>query len=84
MSIYPEVQKKAQEELDRVIGPDRLPEFGDYEHLVYIQATMLECIRWIPVTPTGVPHSPTRDDEYKGNHIPKGATVLPVSVSTHL
>ena len=83
MSIYPEVQKKAQEELDRVVGPDRLPEFNDYEHLIYIQATMLESIRWIPVTPLGVPHSPTRDDEYRGYHIPKGATILPVNVSTH-
>lgn len=84
MSIYPEVQKKAQEELDRVVGPDRLPEFDDYEHLVYIQATMLESIRWIPVTPLGVPHSNICDDEYRGYHIPKGTTILPVSVATRL
>ncbi|KAK7677340.1 hypothetical protein QCA50_019670 [Cerrena zonata] len=36
MSLYPGVQRKAQEELDRVIGPNRLPEFSDYDDLVYI------------------------------------------------
>ena len=37
MSLYPEVQKKAQEELDRVIGRDRLPELDDRDSLPYIQ-----------------------------------------------
>lgn len=38
MTLFPEVQKKAQEELDRVIGPDRLPEFKDRDQLPYINA----------------------------------------------
>lgn len=80
MSLHPEVQKKAQEELDRVVGPNRLPEFEDYENLVYIQAILLESMRWMPVTPIGVPHSSTRDDQYRGYHIPKGATILVVRV----
>ena len=45
MSLYPNVQRKAQEELDRVVGPDRLPEFSDYDDLVYIQAIILEAMR---------------------------------------
>ena len=79
MSLYPEVQRKAQAELDRVIGTDRLPDFSDYADLVYIQATILETMRWIPVTPIIFPHRVTVDDHYRGFHIPKGTMVLAVS-----
>ncbi|KAK7685162.1 hypothetical protein QCA50_011525 [Cerrena zonata] len=76
MSLYPDVQQKARMELDRVVGPDRLPEFGDYENLIYTRAVVLETIRWMPVAPIGFPRRVTRDDNYRGFHIPKGATVL--------
>ena len=79
MSLYPDVQKKAQEELDRVVGPNRLPDFDDYDKLTYIRAVSLECMRWMPVTPFSVPHCVTADDVYEGYHIPKGASVVPVS-----
>ena len=75
MSLYPEVQRKVQEELDRVVGPDRLPEFWDYDNLVYLRATMLETMRWMVVAPLGVPHRVIQDDEYKGYLIPKGTIV---------
>lgn len=38
MTLYPEVQKKAQEELDRVVGHERLPEFQDRDNLPYLNA----------------------------------------------
>lgn len=37
MAMFPEVQKKAQEELDRVIGPGRLPDYGDINSLPYVR-----------------------------------------------
>lgn len=79
MSLHPEVQRKAQEELDRVIGPNRLPEFSDFEELIYIQAIVLESLRWNVVLPVGVPHRAIREDEFRGFRIPKGATIIPVS-----
>ena len=82
MSLYPEVQKKAQEELDRVVGRTRLPDFDDYDNLIYVRAIMLESLRWMPVVPMGVPHKVTRDDEYRGFFIPKGTTIIAVSAST--
>ncbi len=39
------VLRKAQEELDRVVGPDRLPEFGDRESLPYLNAVLEELYR---------------------------------------
>ncbi|THH18493.1 hypothetical protein EW146_g2521 [Bondarzewia mesenterica] len=76
MCMFPDVQKRAQEELDRVVGPDRLPEFGDREHLPYICAVVKETTRWIPVASMGVPHCSTADDVYNGYFIPKGSIVM--------
>ena len=53
MILYPDVAKKAQAELDAVVGQDRLPNFADRERLPYINALLLEVIRWHSVTPTG-------------------------------
>lgn len=45
MVQYPAVQNKAQEELDRVVGPDRLPDFHDAPHLPYLNALLKEVTR---------------------------------------
>jgi cytochrome P450 len=54
MLVYPDVQRKAQEEVDRVIGHDRLPEIDDAPQLPYVQAVVNECLRWLPVVPIGL------------------------------
>ncbi|EAU32059.1 conserved hypothetical protein [Aspergillus terreus NIH2624] len=77
MTLYPDVQRKAQEELDRVLGPNRLPTFEDRDNLPYIEALVKETLRWHPVAPTGIPHLCTEDDLYNGYLIPKGALILP-------
>ena len=76
MTQYPEVQKKAQLELDTVIGQDRLPDFSDLQSLPYIRAIVKEVLRWHIVAPIGVPHRIVADDEYNGYLLPRGATVL--------
>ncbi len=47
MMKYPEVQRRAQEELDRVVGTDRIPTFEDRKDLPYVNALMLECLRCV-------------------------------------
>ena len=76
MVLYPDAQKKAQEEIDRVIGNDRLPCFDDRDNLPYVDAIVKEVLRWHPVGPMGLPHSTTEDDTYEGYHIPKGSLVI--------
>ncbi|KAI0768402.1 cytochrome P450 [Irpex lacteus] len=76
MLMYPEVQQRAQEEIDKVVGRDRLPDFGDRESLPYLQCVLKETMRWQPITPFGVPHRVMADDVYNGMHIPKGAMVF--------
>ena len=53
MIAYPEVQKKCQEELDRVIGRSRMPALRDRESLPYIRATVRELLRWRAPLPIG-------------------------------
>lgn len=53
MLLHPEVQAKAQSQIDDVVGNDRLPEFADIDRLPYIQAIIKELFRWQPVTPLG-------------------------------
>jgi cytochrome P450 len=49
MTIYPEVQKKAQVAIDEVVGLGRLPDFED--DIPYMDAVVREVLRWRPVTP---------------------------------
>jgi cytochrome P450 len=77
MIVFPEIQKKAQEEIDRVIGSDRLPVSADRDSLPYIEAMMKETHRWHQVLPMCLPHSSTEEDTYKGYRIPKGSILLP-------
>lgn len=69
---FPEVQKRAQKELDSVTGGLRLPDFNDRPRLSYIDALCKEVMRWSMATPVGVPHATTEDDIYEGYLIPKG------------
>jgi cytochrome P450 len=74
--LYPEVQRRAQAELDDVVGRDRLPTFDDRPRLPYIEALCKELARWQMVTPMGVPRSSDKDDVYKGFFIPKGSVIV--------
>jgi cytochrome P450 len=53
MLLYPDVLKRAQNELDFVIGRDRLPTFEDRLRLPFIDAVYKEVTRWRPATPIG-------------------------------
>ncbi|KAM5539389.1 hypothetical protein V8D89_006841 [Ganoderma adspersum] len=76
MSLYPEAQRQAQEELDRIVGRGRLPNFGDLDSLVYVNAVVKESLRWHNVVPLGVPHKTINDDFFRGYFIPGGSVVI--------
>lgn len=77
MVIHPEVYLKVQEEMDCVIGTDRLPEPEDREKLPFLNAVIKETYRWHPPVPLGIPHASTQEDEYAGYRIPDKTTVIP-------
>ena len=76
MTLNPGVAEKAHEELDRVVGKDRLPEYSDRDDLPYIDAIVKELLRWNPPAPISLPVKATKDDVYRGYFIPAGATVM--------
>ncbi|KAJ8588732.1 cytochrome P450 [Rhizopogon salebrosus TDB-379] len=78
MVLHPEVQARAQEEIDSVIGKDfkRMPDWSDRASMPYVDAVIRETLRWFPVAPMGIPHGTVDDDVYEGYYIPKGATVI--------
>ena len=83
MSLNPDIQKKAQTELDRVIGPDRLPSHDDRPELPYIDAIVKEALRWQNVLPLGLPHKTTEDMVYDGYFIPMGTIIIPDTRQVH-
>ncbi|KAJ1309213.1 hypothetical protein OPQ81_004882 [Rhizoctonia solani] len=78
MTFHPEVQAKAQAEIVRVIGNNRLPTYSDRDSLPYIEAVYKEVLRWHPIAPIGLPHlsTSTVDDEFRGMRIPKGSVAF--------
>lgn len=74
--LWPEIVQGAHEELDRVVGQDRMPEFSDEFKLPYIRAMAKETLRWRASTKIGPAHATTQDDWYKGHFIPKGSVIV--------
>jgi cytochrome P450 len=77
MVYNPEVQRKAQQELDEKVGRDRVPDFGDRDSLPYIDALIDELLRWFPILPLGTPHLSMIEDEYRNMRIPKESLIIP-------
>nr|AHA14499.1 p-coumarate 3-hydroxylase [Fagopyrum tataricum] len=71
----PRTQQKAQEELDRVIGHERIMTEADFSNLPYLQAVAKEALRLHPPTPLMLPHRANTNVKIGGYDIPKGATV---------
>lgn len=54
MLLYPDVMRRAQAEIDQVVGRERMPKFDDMDHLSYIQAIVRETLRWKTMVPLGM------------------------------
>jgi cytochrome P450 len=74
MTIFPDVQRRAQEELDALLGakvpgePTRLPEFEDKGKLPYVEAMIKEIHRWAPAGPIGAAHVGAPEHIINDNH----------------
>ncbi|KAH6658466.1 cytochrome P450 [Truncatella angustata] len=77
MAMNPGAFRAAQEELDRVVGPSRLPTWEDQPNLPYVRALIKEVHRWAPIGSLGVPHATSEEDSYHGTRIPQGTIVFP-------
>uniref|UniRef100_A0A8C5Q350 Cytochrome P450 n=1 Tax=Leptobrachium leishanense TaxID=445787 RepID=A0A8C5Q350_9ANUR len=78
MLKYPEVLAKVHDEIDQVIGRQRIPKLQDRTEMPYTEAVIHEVQRFVDVLPLGVPRKTTRDVELRGYNIPKNINVFPV------
>ena len=77
MAMHPEIQKRAQQEVDQALrGENRLPTFKDKASLPLVNAIVKELLRWGCVAPVGLPHCSAEEDEYRGYRIPKGTVLI--------
>ncbi|KAK0200037.1 cytochrome P450 [Desarmillaria ectypa] len=76
MVLYPDVQRRAQEEIVAVIGDGRLPRLSDRESLPYIDALVQEIFRWNTPAPSGMSRAVLVPDLYRDFDIPAGTVVV--------
>ncbi|KAI5623566.1 cytochrome P450, family 2, subfamily AD, polypeptide 2 [Silurus asotus] len=75
MMKYPEIQKKVQDEIDKVIGQSRQARIADKANMPYTEAVIHEIQRMGNIVPLGFPKMATKDTELGGFFIPKGTAV---------
>ncbi|XP_042185975.1 cytochrome P450 1B1-like [Oncorhynchus tshawytscha] len=73
---YPNIQTRLQEQIDKVVGRDRLPCIEDKANLAYLDAVIYETMRYTSFVPLTIPHSTTSDVTIEGFHIPKDTVVF--------
>ncbi|XP_056327030.1 cytochrome P450 1B1 [Danio aesculapii] len=73
---YPEIQKRLQEDVDRVVDRSRLPTIADQPHLPYLMAFIYEVLRFTSFIPLTIPHSTTTDTSINGYPIPKDTVIF--------
>ncbi|KAB8078109.1 cytochrome P450 [Aspergillus leporis] len=82
--LNPDVQRRAHEEIDAVVGADRSPTWDDFANLPYINMIIKEGHRWRPILPLCFPHALGEDDWIDGRFLPKGTTVIVNTWGMHM
>ena len=80
---YPDIQRQLHEELDHVIGRERLPTLQDVESLPFPQATVYELLRVASIVSLAVPRSTTTETNIWDFTIPKDTIVFVNLLSVH-
>ncbi|KAL1943430.1 hypothetical protein VTO73DRAFT_4505 [Trametes versicolor] len=75
MAKFPEIQRRAQAEVDGLTEGKRLPTMADRPNLPFVDAVLSEVLRWVSIAPV-ITREATKDDVYNGHLIPKGATLM--------
>eukprot|EP00079_Xenopus_tropicalis_P036214 XP_017949985.1 PREDICTED: cytochrome P450 2K1-like [Xenopus tropicalis] len=80
MMKYPEIQKKVQDEIEKVIGSAE-PRAEHRKDMPYTDAVLHEIQRFANIFPMNAPHATTKDLTFRGFLLPKGTFVTPLLAS---
>ena len=83
MMVHPNLQSKVQEEIEKVIGRERLPCIEDRVNMPFTEAVLMEALRRSSVVHVGVPHRATEEFTVRGYTIPKGVHIISALFSVH-
>ncbi|KAJ8676568.1 hypothetical protein QAD02_012355 [Eretmocerus hayati] len=84
MLHHPEAARSVQEELDQIVGRNRMPTLEDLPFLPVTEATILEVLRRTSIVPLGTTHATTREVNLNGFTIPSGSQVIPLLHAVHM
>ncbi|TCD64317.1 hypothetical protein EIP91_004264 [Steccherinum ochraceum] len=76
LATHTDVQARAHDEIDRIIGSGRMPTIEDVQHLPYLQAIIKEVHRFCPSVPYALPHYSTAEETIGAYTIPKNSTIF--------
>ncbi|PFH47463.1 hypothetical protein AMATHDRAFT_67716 [Amanita thiersii Skay4041] len=79
MALYPDVQQKAQAEIDEMLGDgdkSAMPHPSKLDCLTYLNAVLKEVLRYAPIANLALPHRASEEDVYNGYLIPKDTTIV--------
>ncbi|KAF9228060.1 cytochrome P450 [Gyrodon lividus] len=76
MILYPDAQRRAQDEIDSFLANNAFPDFSHRTSLPYVEAVLRETMRWHSVAPLALPHTTSCDDIFEGYFIPKGTMIM--------
>ncbi|XP_011693655.1 PREDICTED: cytochrome P450 306a1 [Wasmannia auropunctata] len=82
MAVYPDEQKKIQDEMDEILGR-KLPSLDDRPLLIQLEAAIAETQRLRSVVPVGIPHGTIEDTQIGDYDVPKGTMVIPLQWAIH-
>ena len=75
LANHSEIQKRIQNEIDSIVARDRFPSLDDQPNLPYLEASILELMRWRTISPFAILHVTLNDTSVNGFHVPSGSNV---------
>uniref|UniRef100_A0A4W5MGI1 Cytochrome P450 2F3-like n=1 Tax=Hucho hucho TaxID=62062 RepID=A0A4W5MGI1_9TELE len=75
---YPNIQEHMQQEIDTVIGRQRIPQMEDRKSLPFTDAVIHEVHRFLDIVPFNLPHYATKNISFRGYNIPQGTVIIPM------